>query len=427
MLRTRRVCKRIKGLSDDHLQLSHRSRNLIEIDVRVRVFTDNLEEMLYRKFGDADGPRHTAKSFVAMGESPILWRNPSFERTLQIPLRFRLQIRSVEALECPHLRDFLALYANQVTQLEITRGKFQFPEKELKLYEQLPNLQHLTIKEDPDLDSSVGNSPRGPQAPLPQVFSQLRKLKMATGCPRFSMRELLKLSLNIRILGFSGIHEDAQEFSDIVIILGQDRHKNLEFVDVGNINMGTFKLSPTLYQQLMSNFYEVLISCNLKLINAKPQIFDGMELHQRNQLAQRIYSLRHFEDVNFGLGISNIESFPNVLDLEFKTLDCFGLDDRRLYTRITTNLPLLSIDKMPSLRKLKVDVSDQLAGTDRSHLVASLWSIVTNVEELYFESIPLITDVAFIGKNGELPFLQLTSKAHNIRNDLLYEPSESTK
>lgn len=65
---------------------------------------------------------------------------------------------------------------------------------------------------------------------------------------------------------------------------------------------------------------------------------------------------------------------------------------------------------MPGLRKLKLQMHNYY-GDDRSILLARAWSNFPTLEELYFHNCAaLLGDTAFIGENGELPVLQLTSE-----------------
>lgn len=77
---------------------------------------------------------------------------------------------------------------------------------------------------------------------------------------------------------------------------------------------------------------------------------------------------------------------------------------------ITRNLSLLSTGKVPGLRKLELKIYSRIVRANGAEFLARICTNFPCLEGLYFHDAAFIPDVVFLGANGELPFLQLTSK-----------------
>lgn len=173
-------------------------------------------------------------------------------------------------------------------------------------------------------------------------------------------------------------------------------------------------MDPMDCQQLMSQLLALITRLDLKLKNVSTDIFRETKQTQRNQFAAHIHEIKCFEACSHDPHeICSAESFPIVevvqLVLQFKDES----SDLNIYKNdmiVARNFSILSTEKMPNLRKVKIWFSAANFCDNMSELMSSNWNNLANVEELIFENAPLLLDVAFIGMNGELPFLQLKSK-----------------
>lgn len=286
----------------------------------------------------------------------------------------------------------------------------------MDFYRQLPNLQFRTVKHRFRWDLHEYSQ----RLWFPNAFSKLRQLHIDQDCPGFSAYEFIKFCSNIKRFGHMYLNQDAQKFGCALSHFDQAHYKNLKFLDMDYVHRVNFSLDQVKYRQLISHLLILVTKLDLKLKNVAPQIFDEMEDDQQNQVASRIVSLKNLNIADLQLGpICSIQSFPNVktvtLSLDFSIAD-EDFDEKIFDERdviLTRNLALVSIKKMPSMRKLKVSMIDYDADGDRSQLLARAWSIVHNIEELCLQHCPFVRDSVFIGENGELPFLHLTSEQLN--------------
>lgn len=241
-----------------------------------------------------------------------------------------------------------------------------FTEAELRFYQKLPNLKHLSLQQD--ASSQVIKAPDA-VAPLPQSFSKLTALKVQD-IAGFPVWDLIELSTNIKTFAYQNMDGKAEPISCLLTILNRNHHKKLQILDIEDVNCETLHLDGFSYHQLMSELYAVVVKCNLKLINVTPQFFVGMCENHRNLFAARVLSLR------------------NVFDIDL--LDC--PEDN------------LNVDCFPDLEAIqqshRICQNSRLKNTGLSSRgLATIWSNFGNIEELYFEGeAPVLDDVAFIGE-----------------------------
>lgn len=184
-------------------------------------------------------------------------------------------------------------------------------------------------------------------------------------------------------------------------VFDEKRHKDLKYLSVEYEGAGSHPFMPDLCA--------LVLKYDLKMENIRPEIFLGMKESQRNQFATKVSSLG---------GSITKPGFQEFLDIEVlpevKTVAMFmgeqtpeEANAEHMKVLITRNLSLLSPDKLPGLRTLILGISDWNGG--KLQILTGLWSCCPSVEELRFTNNPILLDFAFLGENGELPFLQLIS------------------
>lgn len=347
---------------------------------------------------------------------------------IRLPIsRFNLGFGSEKDFCTPQLHKFLQLYGDQVKDLHIRRDYLWcLSENEVNFYRQLPNLEHFSLQQNSVYGLGHVKAPGvGEIAKVLQGFSKLRTLKIQD-IFTFPVSELLELCTNIRTLDFRNFFGGPT--TCLLEILNQNQHKKLEILDTRHIDskMMLLCVNKQPYYQLMSDWFCLLVKLkNLKLTNVTTGFFDGMNETQRNILAPRILSVASKFRVTDPLlqhdSIINMECLPSVeachIDMDFNNTSD---NQEPLHTIIARNLSLLA-KKMPSLRKLKIFINDHQNSTESSKALARIWSNFPNLEEIYFVkmSYPVLQDVAFIGEDQDLPFLQLTSEFGNISANLI--------
>lgn len=247
---------------------------------------------------------------------------------------------------------------------------------------------------------------------LPQVFTKLTQLQLSH-FPCHSVWYMIEFCGNITRLRFTKTygHLDVQDCKRLVAFFNQNRCQNLEFLDMEKIDIYKFELEVRDYQQLISDLCSLMTKCNMKLLNVSSWIFDELEETQVNQIAPRIVTLGKFEMANHELRqIHRFESFPNVRVSHLSFNLSYELyADEPLNIIIARNMPVLSRERMPHLRKLIVSFNGSSVWDSGSRLLVDTWHNFVNIEELYFQLAWNLGDLTFIGENGELPFLQLIS------------------
>lgn len=413
-LRARRSCRRIQEISDDHLRCHPRPRSRNPIRIFVPDQDDsNKNSSLNHTNNNVDNGVHNIKSFLCK-EEDLESRMEGIRSYLPIGAptsHFHIEFESTRAFGNCHLQTFLKLYGDQITQLQVYRQRLPITEKEIEFYENLPNLKCLSVVQK-ETRNSIG-AVCDPKLHLPRVFTKLKELNVDKDCPGFSVWELLDFCTNIRSFSYMNIIEDVKELKRLLSVLDKHQHKRLEFLDLNHVALDQFELSIPERRHLTSLLIALMTKLDLKLLNVAPRIFDVMDQNQRNQFAPRIFSLGSLDITDPLLGkIRSVELFPKVrtaaLSMEFNNPD---VDKSETCTIIASILSVFSCKNMPSLRILSIRIRDSDFGDDVSLLLPGVWGNFPNLEELYFQRAPLIEDIMFIGKNGELPFLQLTSKA----------------
>lgn len=401
MLGTRRVCRWIKNLSEDHLRRHPRSRNIIQIYIADKEDGQSKENDL--KFP-------TVKCFLRE-EQELAKRAEEVEADFPIPLptsRFTIKVESPKSFRCLHLRDFLLRYGNQMKYLKIERGKLPYTHEELSFYNQIPNLRHLIVVQG--CGYSVIDPVEVTQVPLPQTLRKLIRLSVDGDCPGFSTWRLLEFCCNLQRLRIVRHVVNAQDMHRLITIFDQGRHKNIKFLDLGLFNNKVLRLHRVGCRQVVSELYTLVTKYNLKLLNVPILLFHEIMKTHRDEFLPRIASLGKFDISNYRLSKIWRGSMPQVKEVVLCN-ECTPSDINLnlMSWIIQRNLRLFSTNKMPNLRKLTLMVYP-----DQVQLLAGIWSNFPRIQELYLSQALILPDVLFLGELGELPFLQLASTRENI-------------
>lgn len=324
--------------------------------------------------------------------------------------RFIIKVESARSFGGFLLQCFLICYGDQVTHLEIHREELAYTKNELKFYECFPNLNCLSLKQ-----WGVRPAQEPPQVPFPQVFRELKRLEMDFETPLFSVWRILELCNQIQSFrhppNIGNLHHD--EFTRLLRTLRQGNYQNLKLLDMLHFSACGFGLGQDRPRQLIFELDALVRNRDMKLANVTPHIFRELD-DQLDQFGPRILSLANFDIGDAFLAeITNGIGLPNVKKLRFHvSCRAFRADLSSAPTKaiIARNLPALSVEKMPSVRKLEIKIRDWDAKSGGSRLLAGIWGGFPNIVELKLLQNASLADVDFIGENGELPFLQLTSK-----------------
>lgn len=323
--------------------------------------------------------------------------------------RIRLTFESDKGFGCPRLHEFLARYGNQVNRLTILHKKLPYGEGEMRLYQMLPNLQHLFIQ---GIGKRATNaSEEVSEVPIPEVFSKLATLRIIKDSPRFPVSRLLESCTNIH--KFSNVLNgmDPQPLQDLLTVLQQNRHTKMKLLDLGIYSGKVAQLHSSGHRRLLANFCTLILKLNLKLLHVEPVLLGIMKVPRCQELAPRILSMIDFDitDPCYG-NLFTIESMP---ELEGVTLcaDFFSsnLEEDPVQVTVTRNLSFFSAEKMPKLQKLTLTSCACICKVNGARLLTAAWSHFPWTEEVHFQYSAFAQDVVFCGAGGELPFLQLTS------------------
>lgn len=399
VLRTRRVCSWIKGLATDHLW-RHPGRSKVCACLVVPNAEYPGREYFIRVVKE-----DLASIGAEMGAMPLS--------------RINLQVESVASYANPRLGAFITRYGYHLRHLDLyRRNNLPYSVDELRFFDKLPNLKYLNVYSiflchKDSLKANNGDM-ESRNLPLPQVFSKLTELNVSNELFGIPVWKLLETCTNLKTFGkldHSNNDGAIEEIQSILKVFGRKHHKKLKHLDLGYWDMKHLQLDVMGYRQLMSEIYDLIINCDLKLQSVTTSFFEGMEEAQKNQFALKISSLRYDCLTNPRFPeILGAHSFPQVEDILLIS-ECQNLDVEQVHMTITRNLPLLSSKNLPNLRILRFETPNYNCKGDGGKLLARLWSSVPTLEELEFIYVPFLHDVVFIGENGELPFLHLESEA----------------
>lgn len=332
-----------------------------------------------------------------------------------------IEVESINGFDSARLRQFLARYGSQVRKLEVVRGLDPYTQKELWFYEQFPNLEYFEVVPKPSdffwfaQNLLYGRVPFTVTSPVhfPEVFENLVGLSVGWEFYDFSVWPMIATCNNLRTFKFRMAHGNAQLIKKFLKAFGQNHHKNLKYLELADCDIRRLNLELENYRSLVSQLYALIKKCDIKLLNVTPWFFVGMEEMQGRQFAPNILSLRNVNLCDPNLPeMLRAEVFPETTTVMLH-LSLWPLE-QQAEPIITWNLELLSTKKFPSLRILKVDSPIIKWDCDAGKSLAGLWNKVPCLEEVEFKADYFLQDIVFIGENGELPFLQLTSKK-NLR------------
>lgn len=385
LLRLRHVCWRTKGISEDYLERHPCSRKTIFLVAKSDSESKSGGQICVGSFLEKELELKAGASKVG------------FDDALKIPsFRFKLFISSKCEYPLFSSSNFISGYENQIKHLEIPRMFLPFTTHELEFYEKLPNLKHLAM-----FDIRAAGTEKS-EIMLPRVFTNLRSLKIhhLVG-DKNSIWKLIESCKNLRRLGI-GI-EEPDHFCRLKQIISLNYFRKLEFLDMENV----VDIWRENYTSDLHELWEVLATSNLKLTNVNFWLFHQIERRcLRKAIAPKIISLKNISLDSLEHGeYSRFETFPKVESLQVYIMPVDEVDLDQEYAMVKRQLsPLI----FPALRELKLSIFI----CDGSHVLTQLWSCLNSLEEISFveASLEFLTDLAFIGKNDERPFLQLTSE-----------------
>lgn len=317
---------------------------------------------------------------------------------------------NVSVLNHPQIDKFLSHYGNQIKHVVITELTLPLEESELHFYDKLSKLKSLTVTFAKLRHCEVSN-------PLPKSFQELKHLKIRNLEKTKTIEQanhlwkMFEFCSNLRSFGCPCVTD--VHFQKFQQILRKGQHKKFQIYDVEGF-ADCKKIS------LISDLYELSLNCNVKLVNIVCKLVCSFDKLQLQQIAKNIVSIRKLIFLDYLDDLVDV-TLPNLEKIEF----CFLIEDdeeSHLYfldeeyngqvgvmTRVLRGSVTFS-----NLRKLEIWFPRY---AETSGKLALMWAYLPSLEELIFlESCgESVEDVAFIGEDGTLPFLHLTSEQTNLK------------
>lgn len=386
LLGLRRACRRTKCLSEDYLQSGPRSRNQICLNVGPESV-----EMPGRK---------SLKKFL-QEDNVCSIRNPSSH--------FQLAYTDPDVLGIPRVFTFLQKYAKHVVHLKIFHLTLPLTEHEMMFFVKLENLRSLKVTWliGREHDESVR------KIPFPESFKNLKSLKIDQwgdtlgpgSCSTLRKGDLLLQLVQHckKLVYFRDPNRlpGVERFMIMSKILDDGEHKKLQFYDM-------MQHKPDFVDNIqrevsVHDLCRRSIAAKLKWSHAPPLLLASLERGQLEQMAPHVVSLMKGWNGRYHIMLEDIQ-FPQLEQLYFSLVDEVPESIRSHWIS-----KIFSPSVFPNLKKLTVDLT---AGAESvSEVLVLIWNTLPNLEEVSLcqESPGLLRDDAFIGLNGERPFLQLTS------------------
>lgn len=308
----------------------------------------------------------------------------------------------------PGISNWLEQYGSQTEHLKVSSMNFKMTDQEIEFYERLPNLKELRVS---TIASSFKAEPSVPR--FPQTFKQLKTLKI----DKFDYFQpwskfFPKLFEFCQTLETFGCPSTIDEFQELMQILENTGRKNFKFLDMKAIRLRNTGRSTT---ETFSYVCEMSTKFDFKLLNVDRDIFTYARSTKASLLEKargNIVSLKElwFENDYEPLSLPNLKS----LKINFTTIDEYNHEQyQEIFDLQVGGIKRILLPELfSSLRKLTISIPP---GSGVSEMLPLMWENVPNVEEIRFstwgDECP--GDAAFMGENGELPFLQLKSIFEN--------------
>lgn len=327
--------------------------------------------------------------------------NEDITRSIRIPTsRFELEFSTTDVLQDSPVFEFLKRYGNQIKKLGFECMNFPMTEDEWNFFEKTPNLNKLSVS---SLKERGGA--QCVNTGFPEVFNQLASLRIFSSelLPESNcIPEIFKFCKNLKL--FYSSEASHRDMDEIAQILEPGQHKRFQYYDVTS-------LDKSYYHNPLNILSEMAVKYNFRLKNVQYEILNEKSLLKN---AHTISSLLHFRFDKEGLyscEVLDLISFPSVdkvrLFISAEPADCYYDPFQMTFEDQNEVMSkMMTPTRFPALKNLTISTGRKSGVTA---VLAQLWRFVPNLEEICFTACSAPGDKAFIGENGDRPFLQLMS------------------
>lgn len=331
--------------------------------------------------------------------------------SIKLPItRFRLIFRSVDIYCDPRVIEFVQRYGQQVEHLEISHVTLPLSEREQEFYEKLRKLRSLTVFHAHEVECLMDKA-------FPGIFKNLKSLKIVKmtwlNLPESNhLCRMLEYCKNLEFFGFPAYH--GMELEEFLILFKKVRQILEHDERPRGVTYDLKELRSKFYQEILS---EVMVNPYSKLQNVYPGVLLSCNHEVLQATALQVVSLQALSVSKFvgdpAMGAHDpCIPLPNIQEIQVSFTQTEGLGrNAEVVVAVSPELHLMEIRRrlsiFPALKKLEVLLP---RGFGDPGLLSLMWDCFTNLEEVTFTNNCEIKDVAFIGINGERPFLNLTSE-----------------
>lgn len=279
-------------------------------------------------------------------------------------------------------------------------------QKEIIFYEKLPRLKRLTVRfYDHEISDEVV------AFKFPETFKRLKELRVpapkpgnTVGCNHYWA--LIEFCENVEVCGFTSIYGESRDhFKVLNEILARNCTIKLKFYDM------TLDHIFTMWDSI-DDICHMCVKFGIKLLNINGDLLSSFGKVKLEKVANQVLSIRNLWSTYEPYDFHNVP-LPNVKNIElFVPKASINTKTGRMPddAQISEMQRILSIKMFPGLKKLTLTLSYNRGFCSSSRVLAEMWSIFPHLEELEVRHSAGLYDVAFMGINGERPFLALKSK-----------------